>query len=299
MGETNSYSAATKAVKQWLWQDIPACPICGCEKRRHFHKYVVDLEHHFVQCVGCDVLYLAPRPVYDDSFISDLYELPELADPDGDPIKASAVVGSRYRSQEIVSQISHFHPEKGSFLDVGCNRGHLLRAAAEAGWKASGVDISQSMVDYCRTQGLDAVCEDITASNADDKCYDVVTCCHVIEHTPDPVRFIKALGERVKSGGLLMMEVPNIMGLDLRLKRFLEVTGIKKTRVHRPGHLFEFTYRAFSNLVTMANLDVVACYTYSRYRRAPGFFKKLYQVFLRHVWTGNKFRFFLRKKAGA
>jgi 2-polyprenyl-3-methyl-5-hydroxy-6-metoxy-1,4-benzoquinol methylase len=298
MGEAKPSSTSAHAVEQWQWEDVPACPVCGSSKRRPFHKYVIDLQHFFVQCSSCGLLYLAPRPVYDAHFLSEMYEKDDHGPITGQVSEDFHTrVAPYYHNVELLSQVEKILPDKGALLDVGCNTGDSLLAARERGWDAHGIDISCAAVECCRKLGLDAACEDITRVPSGDKRYNVVTACHVIEHTLDPVSFLKALADRVHENGILVIEVPNIMGLDLRFKRWLEKAGLKKTRVHSPHHLYEFTYTAFKNLAAKVGLAVVACYTYSRFRRPPGIFKKLYHAFLKRVWTGNKFRFFLKKNA--
>jgi 2-polyprenyl-3-methyl-5-hydroxy-6-metoxy-1,4-benzoquinol methylase len=294
----SSDSGSAESPAKYTWVDVPACPVCGCEESTPFHKYVVDNRHYFVRCSGCDLLYVAPRPVYDRQFIEDMYE------GEDDGVKGYEKVAdfrehalTYYHSMDLLSQAEEFLPGKGSFLDVGCNRGYLVFAANERGWAASGVDISKRAVDFCKSKGIDVHCEDITAAPASRQ-YDLVACCHVIEHVPDPVVFLNALKDRMKDKGMLVIEIPNILGLDLRLKRWLEQAGLKKTRIHSPHHLYEFTYTAFRNLAEKCGLEIIACYTYSRHRRKPGLIKRLYNWLLKYVHTGNKFRMFLRKKQG-
>src|SRR6202012_2786531 len=44
----------------------------------------------------------------------------------------------------------------GSMLDVGCGRGDLLLRFAEAGWSATGIDISANAVRAARELGVEA-----------------------------------------------------------------------------------------------------------------------------------------------
>ncbi|MBN1807500.1 MAG: class I SAM-dependent methyltransferase [Planctomycetes bacterium] len=299
MGKAPATGESTTADTRWEWQEIPACPICGSPYRRTFHKYVVDLDHGFVQCKNCDVLYLSPRPLYDEKFHEEMYEQTD-GRTDAAPGNEGDFRGhapTYFHNIDLLEQAERLLGRKGSVLDVGCNTGRLLLAARETGWDTCGIDISTVCVTACRGHGLNVHCEDITTAPVRGR-YDVVAACHVLEHTPDPALFMKALRKRMAPGGLLVVEIPNIMGADLRFKRWMEQAGIKKTRVHSPHHYFEFTHRAFMNLAGQAGLHAAACFTYSRYRQPPGPLKKLYQRILKRIWTGNKFRFFL-KDAGS
>jgi len=277
------------------WVDIPSCPICGSTGRTPFHKFVIDKDHSFVRCARCDVIYLAPRPEYDAEFLEEWYECEsEHGKPlfTGDHREHS---GKYYHGLDLMEQAESLHPGRGRMLDVGCQAGDLLLVAMERGWEGRGADIAQRMVEFCAQRGVEAECVDITSTPFDGEGFDLVTACHVLEHSLSPLDFIKAIKDRTADDGLIVLEVPNIMGADARFKRLLERIGLRKTPVHSPHHLYEFTYRALENLAERAGLEVIARYTYSAYRSRPGIFKKLYQSLLKRVWMGGKFRVFMRK----
>jgi SAM-dependent methyltransferase len=77
--------------------------------------------------------------------------------------------GLRYRRY-----LALLDPQARTLLDVGCMNDRFVRAARNAGYEASGVDIEHDLAS-------------MTASA------DVITCFQVLEHTRDPVAAIKNL----------------------------------------------------------------------------------------------------------
>lgn len=102
-------------------------------------------------------------------------------------------------------------------LEVGCARGDFLRVAAER-FDVSGVEPNPDLaVDAQRVarvhQGLVA---DLPADDAWSG-FDVVASFHVLEHVASPRAFVGDLVARLKPGGLLVLETPDIGAWPFRL----------------------------------------------------------------------------------
>ncbi len=274
------------------WVDVGACPVCGSRDARPFPRYACSIDHSYVRCRGCDVAYLSPRPVYDDEYLTGSYGGPAGATYDED--LARAVVN---RSLDLLEDAERMLPGKGDLLDVGCSVGYLLSVARDRGWRVTGIDCGEPRLEACRKRGLDVRNEDITKAPVRRR-FDLVTACHVLEHTPDPVGFLRALGSRLKEGGLLVVEVPNIDGPDEKLKRWLSVRGLKKPRITGAAHLFEFGREAFLWTAARAGLRVAACHTYG-HQRTRGWIYRIRAAVYKRFLVGSKFRFFLKKADGA
>jgi SAM-dependent methyltransferase len=98
-------------------------------------------------------------------------------------------------------------------LDIGCGRGEWLRLLAEHDYQSRGIDISQTMVDFCRLEGLEAEQGDALdyLSRVDDCSIHVITAFHVIEHLsfePMVSLFDECL-RVLKPGGKIIFETPN------------------------------------------------------------------------------------------
>lgn len=281
-----------------VWTDLPACPICGCARRRPFDRFALSTENRFVQCVGCSVVYLSPRPVYDEKYLARTYT------GGGGSIDPGAARARRERGRtkvinrsiDLMEQVERFMPAKGTLLDVGCSVGHLLEIARGRGWRVTGLDLSERRLDVCRRKGLEVYREDITATRPERR-YDVVTARHVLEHTVSPVDFLSAIRDRAADGGLVVIEVPNIDAPNERQKRWRARHGLGRPRVTGIAHLFEFTRKAFLCAADRAGLVTIATHTYGHdYRR--GWLNMVRRKILMRFMLGSKLRFFLRRPRG-
>jgi ubiquinone/menaquinone biosynthesis C-methylase UbiE len=96
-------------------------------------------------------------------------------------------------------------------LEVGCGRGHVLKAIQEAGCQVFGIDPSVDMVELARGHGVSADVGTAEALGFTSNTFDLVFSQQVLEHIhPDDVP--EHLGEAyrvLKPGGLLVVETPN------------------------------------------------------------------------------------------
>ena len=75
-------------------------------------------------------------------------------------------------------------------LDVGCGEGQLVAVAAQQGWDARGIDLAAGAISICRSFGLPCERLDVFSDELGGGQFDVVTMVELIEHVPDPGRFL-------------------------------------------------------------------------------------------------------------
>jgi SAM-dependent methyltransferase len=126
----------------------------------------------------------------------------------------------------------------GSMLDVGCGRGDLLLRFAEAGWSATGLDISESAVQAARELGVQASVGTIDTAPLPDASFDLVVMNHALEHLHDPVGAFGHAHRLLRDGGSLIVAVPN---WDSRLRRWF---GTNWMPLEVPRHLTHFSPKA-------------------------------------------------------
>jgi len=131
---------------------------------------------------------------------------------DEDSVRRAAYDGSdptiRKRNEFIVSMLA----AGDRCLDVGCGSGGfgpLLRTRFRF---VTGVDLSLSLAREASARQVIAVNADLDDGELPyaDTCVDAVTCCDVLEHVFDPVRFVRRVCRVIRPGGQFAVSVPNI-----------------------------------------------------------------------------------------
>lgn len=98
-------------------------------------------------------------------------------------------------------------------IDVGCGRGEWLELLKENRFIYTGVDLNESMVEFCNSLNLNAVKDDAISylSNLEDSSVYVITGFQIIEHigAENIIKLLKESYRVLKSGGMAIFETPN------------------------------------------------------------------------------------------
>lgn len=125
---------------------------------------------------------------------------------------------NRYRGNvELIKQWQNIYLEyfvgRENVLDLGCGRGEFLTLLRENGIPGKGIDMTDDMINYCKTLGLDVEQADIFAylEKIDDCALDGVFCNQVVEHftTQQLLRLIQLLNKKVRIGAPVIIETIN------------------------------------------------------------------------------------------
>lgn len=107
-----------------------------------------------------------------------------------------------------------------SFLDVGCGFGGSLVGAYELGATVHGIEIDPARLAAARALMADGnISAKVEPCDIFTDCFnafpamDLIVSENVIEHVDDPRRFIKTMFAKLKSGGALVLEIPNAQAL--------------------------------------------------------------------------------------
>jgi 2-polyprenyl-6-hydroxyphenyl methylase/3-demethylubiquinone-9 3-methyltransferase len=105
--------------------------------------------------------------------------------------------------------------EGKSALDVGCGAGLLAEPLARLGANVIGIDAAPEVIAVARqhaaARGLD-IDYRVSAIEALEGEFDLITCMEVVEHVADPPAFLAALARRLAPDGLLILSTPNSTG---------------------------------------------------------------------------------------
>jgi SAM-dependent methyltransferase len=147
------------------------------------------------------------------------------------------------RLDEIVAGFSAYR-KLNRLLDVGCGAGALLQAAARARWDAEGQEISRTGSEHVKELGIRTFHGDLLEANYPSDYFDVVTASEVLEHLPDPKKYLAEILRVLRPGGLFWGTTPHGRGLSARL------LGIDWSCIGPPDHLQLFSTSGMRTLLT-------------------------------------------------
>lgn len=98
-------------------------------------------------------------------------------------------------------------------LDVGCGAGQFVAVAASLGWDARGIDLSEPAVRIGRRFGARCDLVDFFAETLDEERFDLIVMSELIEHVPNPARFLARASALLADGGLTYITTPNFRSL--------------------------------------------------------------------------------------
>lgn len=148
-------------------------------------------------------------------------------------------------------------PAEGpSVLDVGCNRGFLLAALSELGYRdLHGVELSAAEAEHARRLAPDAQVHtgDAAAYLAERAgSFDVIIIKAVLEHVPkrDTLSLLRALHGGLRPGGCVIVDVPNMDWLFASHERYMDFT-------HETGYTKESLAQVLGQVFASADVRPV------------------------------------------
>ncbi len=192
------------------------CPNCGSDESAvRFREDQFDV----VRCARCGLTFLANPPL-DDELYEEYYGGPDL---DASAYRADSPDATQRElfaiNRQRVERIERLTTER-RLLDVGCGRGQFVRSALDAGFAATGIDVSQRATAYARDRfGVDARVRELREVAASGETFGVVTLWHVLEHFADPFEVLRHVRALLTPGGICVVEVPNLHSLKFVLSR--------------------------------------------------------------------------------
>jgi len=95
-------------------------------------------------------------------------------------------------------------------LEVGCAEGAFIERLCDSGFEVEGIEFNSVAVGICKKKGLlvsSMDMKELAISNAE--LFDVVCSFQVLEHVPEPYAYLYESLALLKSGGRLVICVPN------------------------------------------------------------------------------------------
>ena len=239
-----SIQASPLAGQAPLELETVACLLCGGTDHETIvvtHDRLTRIGGNFrvVRCRNCQLAFTNPRPTARDR---ELFYPADYA-PHLEPAANAgalanwrrklehAVLCDRYgyppahfkaatRLQSLLGRVvirrrrdrQHWVPFRasGRLLDFGCGADDFLDQMRDYGWRVEGIDLFPQVVDAVRRKpGMRAHLGSLPHPDIKPGTFDAITMRHSLEHVPFPKDVLQAAAGTLRSGGVLVVGVPN------------------------------------------------------------------------------------------
>lgn len=197
-----------------------------------------------VRCTSCGLVYVNPR-LRSEAVVA-AYQTAT------DELYVQGGAGRAQTFARCARLLERWRRPPGRLLDVGCAAGFFVKAAAERGWDACGVEPCAWLAAWGRqhiTPQLHATT--LAGAQFPDASFDVLTMWDVLEHVPDPMSELRECARVLKPGGLLVINFPDFSSVSARL------TG-RHWWFLLSNHLYYFSRRVMRAYLTQAGFSVQA-----------------------------------------
>jgi len=191
------------------------CKICRSDSKS-FLKNLFDDRYGYkgffdvYKCINCG--FIQTEPALKDDELSDLYtNYYPRQNLSSKEVMASINKDSKWKRWFLgINNTTHFYiNKKAKVLDIGCGSGVSLLEIKEKGAEAYGIEEDRNVEKVAKELGLNLEIGNIYNSKYLDNFFDYITASQVIEHVPDPIRFIEAIKYKLKNNREVILSFPN------------------------------------------------------------------------------------------
>ena len=195
--------------------EIKKCELCGSLDQTTYLARIYThqaKDYDLVQCKNCGLVFVQPMPAlltiqefyqqkyFESDFSCGMYERSYLE------TEASRV--NEYR--EMLGLIKNYKTQ-GKLLEVGCAAGSFLYYASRAGFEVEGVDISEWAREQAKIQfQLNVHRGRLMEVGLKPESYDIILLSDLLEHEPEPARFLLEVRRLLKIDGVCILSLIHI-----------------------------------------------------------------------------------------
>lgn len=228
-----------------------ACPLCRSREASKLYDMGQAEGKAFqtCRCRACQFVYLWPRP--SEAFLRDYYN-------DAGVHSYNSDVAADYNNQirdkiALVTDLGRRFPQlprAGKAVDFGAGHGATVKAWSDAGFAATGMEISApARLAAHALFGVTVV--DGTLDDLAPGSLALLTMFDVLEHMPEPVDSVRSLHKALMDGGACLMVVPNYDSFDRMVR------GKASKALIFPEHVNMFTAKTLRRLFADHGFDVL------------------------------------------
>jgi SAM-dependent methyltransferase len=188
------------------------CPLCGGTD----HMVVGQRDRdggdlRTVMCGGCGHVFINPAPNEHDlkAYYTEKYRIAYkgVVTP-----KRKHVLRAGFRALERLTRLRRYLNPPARILDIGAGGGEFAYLLSRAGYDVVGVEPNAGYANFAQqSYGLDIRATTLELIDFPEHTFDAITLHHVLEHLADPRAGLAKLSRWLKPGGLMVVEVPNVL----------------------------------------------------------------------------------------
>ena len=193
--------------------------------------------------------------VHDDAadfYGRDYWFMHQTADLQLPDIATRARTDMADRCVHWLRQLLRFVSPPAKVLEIGCGHGGFVSLMRQAGFDATGLELSPAIVDFAkRTFDVPVLTGPIEAQSIEPNSLDAIVMMDVLEHLPEPVATMRRCVEMLKPTGVMLVQTPaypastTLAQLHSRQHKFPEMLDPRE-------HLFLFSEASAEHLLRSA-----------------------------------------------
>jgi SAM-dependent methyltransferase len=191
-------------------ENLYPCPVCKGFQIKSFALYrsksVLFKDCALAKCADCSMVFCSPMPSLDslESYNNDYFSNAHGGIPIDIIARAYFNAIAKLRIACIKNYVNKFNLPISNVLEFGPGLGYFAKNWLEyhSHHNYFAVETDQSCHEELTKIGVNLV------NNKFDTQVDLVVISHVLEHTPNPIDFLKIATLQLKSGGMVFIEVP-------------------------------------------------------------------------------------------
>jgi len=210
------------------------CICCGeSEYSAVFRKVGLNNRFDLLRCIGCGLVGAFDSKDLHSKEVDYEGEPCDYLIPTDNDIEHRMRLTRRRHKRYTKAIAKHLGTGK-KILDFGAGAGYFVKYCEESGHSATGVELSENLVDFARSRLGVQLVPDLPATS---ELYDAISMFDVIEHFDwnSSRHIIAKLIDRMAPGGLFLGNTPNFHSLNIR------ISGPRDPVISPPYHTTYFT----------------------------------------------------------
>jgi 2-polyprenyl-3-methyl-5-hydroxy-6-metoxy-1,4-benzoquinol methylase len=254
------------------------CPVCQGQvhyKARAIQGYRQGSFFDVLECTNCKVSFVNPMEV-DDRIYEAIYsnvasvpgyagyfQLAQQVHKASDPLDHIAAADACYFGVTKHIRDSITSPATSQIIEIGCGQGYLTYALNKAGYRAIGIDISETGVQLAKQLFGDfyfcGQLADLVSASKERPA--LIVCTELIEHLADPFEFVRTALAQLEPGGQLLLTTP---------RKLEQEVSVWDTELP-PVHLWWFTKQSLIEMSARLNTEIEFIDMSDFYHQHPGY----------------------------